>query len=136
MCLKAVILALYSFENVLSSCNEDENVELKGVFRGDVTVAGETSSNDHSKDSEFSLFRCSDLIIAFSGDENMEMDRLLAAPGRETTDVAETSSNDQREYSNSNTELFLFADKSYEQFMEKLDSSTNYSSRLSMSGVN
>ncbi|KAJ6876265.1 hypothetical protein NC652_035590 [Populus alba x Populus x berolinensis] len=59
----------------------------------------------------------------------MEMDRLFAAPGRETTDVAETSSNDQREYSNSNTELSLFADKSYEQFMEKLDSSTNYSSR-------
>lgn len=41
---------------MLSSCNEDENVELKGVFRGDVTVAAETSSNDHSKDSEFSLF--------------------------------------------------------------------------------
>jgi hypothetical protein len=121
---------------MLSSCNEDENVELKGVFRGDVTVAGETSSNDHSKDSEVSLFSCSDLIIAFSGDENMEMDHLLAAPGRETTDVTETSSNDQREYSNSNPKLSLFADKSYEHFMEKLDSSTNYSSRLSMSGVN
>lgn len=121
---------------MLSSCNEDENVELKGVFRGDVTVAGETSSNDHSKDSEFSLFSCSDLIIAFSGDENMEMDRLLAAPGRETTDVTETSSKDHREYSNSNPKLSLFADKSYEHFMEKLGSSTNYSSRLSMSGVN
>ncbi|CAK7338664.1 unnamed protein product [Dovyalis caffra] len=124
---ETVIEPVINLDDVLASFNEDEMIELKGVLaasRRDVNVAEE----NRRKDSEVSLFSCSDLVTAFSGYENMETNGVLEATGREIIGGAKISSKDQRKDGDEKLKISLSSDRAYKHFLERLDSSTDFSS--------